>query len=111
MTEVTDVIVARRQQAEPFSAMLVWSIAAHAGVLAFLLFGPMDWRLAADEARTVMSISLAGAPGPRAGGMTPMGGRAIPTPPPEATPRAVPPPWPQPARHRALPRSRARRSS
>ena len=108
MTEVTDVIVARRQQAEPFNAMLVWSLAAHAGVLAFLLFGPMDWRLAADEARTVMSISLAGAPGPRAGGMTPMGGRAIPTPPPEATPRAVPPPPPKPA-ERVVPTRTPRR--
>jgi TonB family protein len=96
MTEVTDVIVARRQQPEQFSAMLVWSLAAHAGVLAFLLFGPMDWRLAADKVpRTVMTISLAGAPGPRAGGMTPMGGRASPTPPPEAMPRAVPPPPPK----------------
>lgn len=97
MTEVTDVIVARRQRAEPFNAMLVGSLAAHAGVLAFLLFGP-DWRLTDDETpRTVMSISLAGAPGPRAGGMTPMGGRAVPTPRPEATPRAMPPPPPKPA--------------
>lgn len=97
MTEVNDVIVTRQQQPEQFSAMLVWSLAAHAGVLAFLLFGPMDWRLAADEApRTVMTISLSGAPGPRAGGMTPMGGRAVPTPPPEAVPRAVPPPPPKP---------------
>ena len=108
MTEVTDVIVARRQRAEPFRAMLVWSSAAHAGVMAFLLFGPLDWRLAADEARTVMTISLAGAPGPRAGGMTPMAGRASPTPPPEATPRAVPPPPPKPA-ERVVPTETPRR--
>src|SRR5688572_3151044 len=97
MTEVTDVIVARRQRPEPFKAMLVGSLAAHAGILAFLLFGPLDWRIAAETPRTVMSISLAGAPGPRAGGMTPMGGRAVPVPPPEATPRAMPPPPPKPA--------------
>ena len=61
--------------------MLAWSLAAHAGIMAFLLFGPMDWRLGADETpRTVMTISLAGAPGPRAGGMTPIGGRAVPIP-------------------------------
>lgn len=109
MTEVTDVIVARKQRPEPFNAMLVGSLAAHAGVLAFLLFGPMDWRLAADETpRTVMSISLAGAPGPRAGGMTPMGGRAVPKPPPEAVPRAMPPPPPKPA-ERVVPTKTARR--
>jgi len=109
MTEVTDVIVARKGRPEPFKAMLVGSLAAHAGVLAFLLFGPMDWRLAADETpRTVMSISLAGAPGPRAGGMTPMGGRATPVPPPEATPRAMPPPPPKPA-ERVVPTRTARK--
>ncbi|MGH9254705.1 MAG: TonB family protein [Vicinamibacterales bacterium] len=97
MTEVTDVIVARRLQSEPFRAMVVWSIAAHLGVLAVLLFGPFDWGVSADDTpRTVMTISLAGAPGPRAGGMTPTGGRAIPEPVP-APPRPAPsPPKPRP---------------
>jgi TonB family protein len=91
MTEVTDVIVARREQAEPFRAMVVWSIAAHLGVLAFLIFGPFDWGVSADDTPpTVMTISLSGAPGPRAGGMTPMGGREIPEPTPEP-PRPAPP--------------------
>lgn len=91
MTEVTDVIVARREQAEPFRAMVVWSIAAHLGVLAFLIFGPFDWGVSADDTpATVMTISLSGAPGPRAGGMTPMGGREIPEPAPEP-PRPAPP--------------------
>ncbi len=114
MTEVTDVIVARQQRPEPFNAMLVWSLAAHAAVLAFLLFGPMGWHLAAVEVpRTVITISLAGAPGPRAGGMTPTGGRGVATPPPEAVPRAMPPlppkpverivPTPTPRRPRATP--------
>ncbi|MBI4265684.1 MAG: TonB C-terminal domain-containing protein [Acidobacteria bacterium] len=95
MTEVTDVIIARRARPERFSAMVVWSMAAHAFVIGFVLFGPIDWRLAADEPpRTVMMVSLAGAPGPRAGGMTPMGGRAVPTPP--ERPRAVAPPPPTP---------------
>lgn len=108
MDEVTDVIVARRRQSEPFKAMLVGSLAAHAGVFALLLFGPMDWRLAADETpRTVMNISLAGAPGPRTG-MTPMGGRAVPTPPPEAAPRALPPPPPKPAERVVPTRTRRR---
>jgi TonB family protein len=98
VTEVTDVIVARHQQpeSEPFRTMIVWSLAAHLGMLTLLLFGPFDWGIAADDTpRTVMTISLAGAPGPRAGGMTPTGGRAIPEPTP-APPRPAPPPPPKP---------------
>ena len=95
MTEVTDIIVARRQQADPFRAMVVWSIGAHVAVLAILVFG-VDWGVSADDTpQTLMTISLSGAPGPRAGGMTPMGGRAIPEPTPEP-PRPVPPPPPKP---------------
>jgi outer membrane biosynthesis protein TonB len=97
LTEVTDVIVARGRKVEPLKGMLVWSVAAHAGVIALLLFGPMDWGIAADEAPTpVMTISLAGAPGPRETGMTPMGGRTVEAPPPEAVQRAMPPPPPRP---------------
>ena len=89
--------------------MLAWSLAAHAGVLAFLLFGPMDWRLAAGEVpNPVMTISLAGAPGPRAGGMTPMAGRTVAAPPPAATPRAMPPPPPRPV-ERIVPTETPRR--
>lgn len=99
LTEVTDVLAARRGRPEKFGAMLVWSLAAHAGAVALLLFGPFDWQLVAEEPpRTVMTISLAGAPGPRAGGLTPTGGRAVPEPTPK--PRAVPPPPPKP---RAVP--------
>ena len=109
LTEVTDIIVARRQRPEPFSGMLGWSLAAHAGVLTFLLFGPMDWRLVADEVpNPIMTVSLAGAPGPRAGGMTPTGGRTVATPPPEATPRAMPPPPPRPV-ERVVPTETPRR--
>jgi TonB family protein len=96
MTEVTDVIVARRARREPFNAMLVWSLVAHAGLVGLLLFGPFDWRVEAEAPRTVMNISLAGPVGPRTG-MTQLGGRAVPPPPPEATPRALPPPPPKPA--------------
>jgi TonB family protein len=98
MTEVTDVIVARQHQPEqePFRTMLVWSFAVHLGMLTFVLLGPFDWGLANNEApRTVMTISLAGAPGPRAGGMTPMGGRDVPEPIP-APPKPAPPPPPKP---------------
>ena len=108
MSEVTDVIVARRQRPERFSAMVIGSVAAHAGVLLFLLFGPLDWHIDADDSpRTVMTISLSGAPGPRTGGMTPMGGRAAPPPPPEAAPSVVPP-APKPS-ERVAPRRTPRR--
>ena len=91
---VTDIIVARRTQPERFTAMVVWSMIAHALVIGVALFGPVDWRIAANEPpRTVMMVSLAGAPGPRTGA-TPTGGRAVPTPPPR--PAAVAPPPPEP---------------
>ena len=77
--------------------MVAWSLAAHVGIVAFVLLVPDRWRRHADEApRTVMTISLGGAPGPRAGGMTPMGGRAVQAPPPEAGARAETPPAPKP---------------
>lgn len=97
MTEsVTDVIVARQGRPERFKGMLVWSLSAHAGIIGLILFGPMDWRLGADAPPpTVMTISFAGAPGPRAGGMTPTGGRAVPTPPPQPAAVATPPPRPR----------------
>jgi TonB family protein len=109
VTEVTDVIVARRQNLEePFRATLIWSLTAHVIVVGFLLFGPLDWSVENDNTpRTVMTISLAGAPGPRTG-MTPMGGRAVPTPPPEAVPRALPPPPPKPV-ERSVPTEARRR--
>ena len=94
MSEVTDVLVARRQQPEQFGPMVAWSVVVHAAVLGLLLFGPLNWGLDIDEPpRTVMTISLSGAPGPRAGGMTPMGGRAVPEPAPvPPPPRPAPPP-------------------
>ncbi|NOT27461.1 MAG: hypothetical protein HOP16_15330, partial [Acidobacteria bacterium] len=96
MSEVADVIAARQRRTEPFGSMLAWSTAVHVGLVAFVLFGP-GWQLSVEPETTVMTISLAGAPGPRAGGMSPMGGRAIPAPEPEAPRRALPPPPPKPA--------------
>ena len=96
MTEVTDVIVARRTRQEPFNAMLVGSLIAHGVIVGVLLFGPFDWGVEAESPRTVMTISLTAGPvGPRTG-MTTEGGRATPPPPPEAVPKAMPPPPPKP---------------
>jgi TonB family protein len=105
MSEVTDVIVARQLRSEPFRAMVVWSIAAHSVGAVVLLFG-FTWRASQVEPpRTVMTISLAGAPGPRAG-MTPIGGRAIPEPTPAPPKPAPPAPKPKPE---AAPTRAARR--
>ena len=107
MTEVTDVIVARQMRPEPFQGMVAWSFVVHGVLLGLLVFGPFNWGLRTDEQpRTVMTISLAGAPGPRAGGLTPSGGRAIPPPPPEAVPRNIPTPAPKPAAVAARPARR-----
>ena len=96
MTEVTDVIVARRQRQEPFSTLLVGSVIAHIVFVGGLLFGPFDWGVEAETPRTVMTISLAGPAGPRTGA-TMEGGKAVAPPPPEAIPKPMPPPPPKPA--------------
>ena len=67
MTEgsVTDIILSRAQTSERLNGMIVWSVAAHIALFAFMIFMPASWRGAVDEGpRTVMTISLGGAPGP-----------------------------------------------
>src|SRR3954470_20261036 len=111
MTEgsVTDVIVARSQISEPLNAMIPWAVAAHMALFAFMIFMPASWRGKTDEGpRTVMTISLGGAPGPRNGGLTTMGGRTVQTPPPVApVKKAEVPPAPK-TPEMALPTKNAR---
>jgi len=95
MTEgsVTDIIVSRAQLTERTDAMIPWSIAAHIALFAFMIFMPASWRGAVDEGpRTVMTISLGGAAGPRNGGLTTMGGRTVQAPPPEPVKKVETPP-------------------
>jgi protein TonB len=93
MTDVTDVIVARSRQADSLTTMVVWSVAAHITLIAAMILMPT--RAAQETPRTVMTISLGGAPGPRAGGMTQMGGRAVQAPaPPQPVRRAETAPAP-----------------
>jgi periplasmic protein TonB len=88
---VTDIIVARSREPEGLKTMIVWSVAAHIGlaVLAVMWGGP---RL--DTApRQVMMISLSGAPGPKTGGQTQIGGQAVQAPAaPQEPVKPVPPP-------------------
>jgi TonB family protein len=69
------------------------SLAVHVVLVTALVLAPRpDARI---DNRPIMTISLGGAPGPRAGGMTPMGGRPIA---PAAEPTRKAPPTPAPAK-------------
>jgi protein TonB len=76
---VSQVIVERAVGADgAFWRMLALSTLAHAGVLSLLVLLPGALGGSrAEELQPVMTISLGGAPGPRAGGMTPLGGRPV----------------------------------
>jgi len=111
MTEgtVTDIILSRAQTSERINAMIVWSIAAHIVLFTFMIFMPASWRGAVDEGpRTVMTISLGGAPGPRNGGLTAMGGRTVQAPPPEPVKKVVETPPAPKTPEMALPTRNAR---
>ena len=107
MTEsVTDIIVARSQQSDGLKTMVLWSLAGHVVLLTMAVLWPAGVVL--DEREPVMKISLGGAPGPRTGGLTQLGARAVQAPVPEATAKpAVTPPAPTPPKM-TLPDPRAR---
>lgn len=76
---VSRVIVERAVDADgAFWRMVALSTLAHAGVLSLLVLvpGALDGGRV-EDVQPVMTISLGGAPGPRAGGMTPLGGRPV----------------------------------
>jgi TonB family protein len=77
---VSDIIAARSREPEGLNRMIAVSVAAHVLVVAALMLTPKP-DFSDDVPRTVMTISLGGAPGPRTG-MTPMGGRAVQAPQP-----------------------------
>ena len=109
----TDIIVARSRDADRLMTMVGWSLAAHVVIGTLVMLVPAPDRDAPP--RTIMTISLGGAVGPRTGGMTQMGGRAVQAPEPEqpvrraeTAPAPTPPPMalpdprtkPQPPRQR-----------
>jgi TonB family protein len=102
---VSDIIAARSREPEGLRKAMAVSVAAHIVAITLLAVAP-EPDFSDDLPRTVMTISLGGAPGPRAGGMTPMGGRAVQSPPPIAPtrPRAETPPAPK-APEMTLPRN------
>jgi TonB family protein len=104
MDAVTPIIVERAQARGGLWSRMGVSALVHAVVLPAIAV----WMVAAPAEdtgpREVMQISLGGAPGPRAGGMTPMAGRTTEAAPPAARPTPPAPPPPK-APEMALPRN------
>lgn len=74
----TAVLLQRAREPEGLRRMVTVSLVAHGVVIALLAAMPEAWQARrADDPGPIMTISLGGAPGPRAGGMTPIGGRPI----------------------------------
>jgi protein TonB len=93
---VTDIIVARSRAADRLSTMMVWSLGAHIVVVAVILF--VQSTQPDPPPRTIMTITLGGAVGPKTAGINQMGGRAVQAPPPPEQPvrRAETAPAPAP---------------
>ena len=89
---VSGILAARARLHDGLAPVVVVSLVLHLGLFAAVLLIPMG-DAAADRPRTVMTISLGGSSGPRTGGMTPMGGRAVQAVAPEGPkPRSIAPP-------------------
>jgi len=101
---VTHALSLRPREAEGFARMIGVSCAAHALLVLGLVVSGVLPRGALSEERTVMTISLGGAPGPRSGGMTPMGGLPVraEAPAPKPEPPRPEPPNAAPAREPAM---------
>ena len=67
----SDVIAARARAQGTLMPTLAWSVAAHVAIVAAIWLAPAS--TANQTPRTVMTINLGGAPGPRAGGLTQTG--------------------------------------
>lgn len=113
MDPTTTVLLERGKPPGGLSRMVGISMAVHVGLVAGLFAMPQQWRHAADRRpASVMTISLGGAPGPRTGGLSQLGGRPIQqlAPLPAARrPEAVRPPARTPPKM-PLPTPRARRT-
>ncbi|HXH05239.1 MAG TPA: hypothetical protein VNI83_01480, partial [Vicinamibacterales bacterium] len=94
---VTDVLIGRLHEPPGLGRTALVSIALHAAALGVIAVAPHARRAPAipPEARP-MFISLGGAPGPRTGGMTAIGGRPIQAVDTEARRTPPAPPAPRP---------------
>ena len=91
---VSDILDLRMRERQGLPRMVVVSLVAHAVLLTAFILLPSDWRTSrAKEKSNPMFISLGGAVGPNAGGMTQLSGRAVQAvAPPAPKPRVDPPP-------------------
>jgi TonB family protein len=109
MDAVTSILAERAQARRGLWPRLGLSVLLHAAVLPIV----MIWMAASapedPAARVVMSVSLAGAPGARSGGMTQMSARAAEAAPPTTKPAPVAPPAAK-APEMALPKADTRKT-
>lgn len=91
---VSEVLAERAAGADGLSRTVLFSLAAHALLIAAFVVMPASWRAGSvPDPVTPMMISLQGGTGPDAGGMTPIAGRAVQVQaPPEARPKPEAPP-------------------
>jgi TonB family protein len=94
---VSEILDLRMRQDQGLPRMVVLSLVAHAVLFAGFVLVPADWRTAQPKEKvTPMFISLGGAVGPNAGGMTQLSGRSVQSvAPPEPKPRPEAPPAPK----------------
>ncbi|MBA2302890.1 MAG: TonB C-terminal domain-containing protein [Acidobacteria bacterium] len=74
---ISDILSERAQLTDGMSRMVVLSLAGHALLVASMLYAPAFWTTAAESKSTPMMISLGGAEGPDAGGMTTIAARPV----------------------------------
>lgn len=80
MEAVSSVLTDRMREPQGLRRMIGYSLALHGvaalGLIVASVIGPSA---AADLPKTIMTVSLSGGPGPRAGGANPLGGRPVQT--------------------------------
>jgi TonB family protein len=100
MDAVTQILLDRSREADAIGRTVLLSLAAHAVLIALVVFLPADWASQKTDTRAVMMISLGGAEGPRQG-MTPISAKPIqqaapePVKPKEQAPPALAKPEPE----------------
>lgn len=75
---VSQALYGRGREPQGLSKMVAISGGLHVALMVLIVFLPASWlSRPPTEPRNVMTISLAGSPGPRSGGLTPIGARAV----------------------------------
>lgn len=97
MESVTDVLIGRGREPAGLRRMVGVSAILHAATAVVVLLVPLGLGRPAEMPRTVMTISLGGAEGPRAGGANPMAARPVQAVAPVREPAARPEPARPPA--------------